>query len=241
MRPVSRLDPHISSEQKYLRAAHIPGNLCYVKVRGEVGNLPSASDRRWGMRLFSQAIIVTFVGLAGCSGDEGRTTASPTRASSDTPTSSLTPAAARLGDDATTAAPSAPATNDSIPEVAPTASDHASGIALRLHVQNGSYDEDPVGITVTIDGSAVVDGTFAASQHEWATFDLVLAPGEHRIEAQSDTGAAMTSVLVMPDEGQRWAFLGYEYSEERSNPKVSEVPLGRRFLFRIDDEAMYID
>lgn len=170
------------------------------------------------MRLSSQVMVVVFAALAGCSGDDGRTSESATVPRTAPPSALATPAA------------SAATTSTTLESSSTT--EYRGEILLTLHVTNQSFEDDPVDITVTIDGSVVVDNSFfVGSQHTWVTFDLALSPGEHELEARSNTGASMIRTVVLTDDGQRWALLSYMYGGGSS----------RDFSFRIADEPMNID
>ncbi len=82
---------------------------------------------------------------------------------------------------------------------------------LQLWVSNQSFVDDPVHLTVTIDGDVVVDDDFAVEgQHNWVSFSLQMPAGEHEIEVVADTGPTLEKTFVTPDSGdRRYALLDY--------------------------------
>ena len=60
---------------------------------------------------------------------------------------------------------------------------------LLLMVSNQSYLDDPVTLTVVIDGFRVLSQPFEVrNQHHFVRFPLRLAPGTHELTAVSNTG-----------------------------------------------------
>lgn len=60
---------------------------------------------------------------------------------------------------------------------------------LHLWVSNQSFAHDPVRLTVTVDGTPVVDQDFfVEGQHNWQLFPLSLPEGRHEVVVTSDTG-----------------------------------------------------
>ncbi|MBA2336971.1 MAG: hypothetical protein H0V96_04305 [Acidimicrobiia bacterium] len=101
---------------------------------------------------------------------------------------------------------------------------------LTLYVSNQSFEHDPVGITVAIDGEVVVrDQFFVEGQHNWITFELSVPPGRHELTMATDTGASHTAELEIPTDAHRWAVADYWF--------YGDTPSS--FTFHIDDEPIY--
>lgn len=103
---------------------------------------------------------------------------------------------------------------------------------LLLWVSNQSFVDDPVRVTVHIDGVPVVDEDFAVEgQHNWVRFPVDLPPGEHELVAESDTGVQLTRTFTLPVKGPRYAVMDYwNYPGE-----------GRRFTWRIQKNPFAFD
>jgi len=135
--------------------------------------------------------------------------------------------------DATTAAsgtagPAAAPTERSGPAAAPSAAPDEQA-TLTLQVSNQSFDDDPVGITVDLDGDVIVDDEFSVgAQHNWVTFEIPVAPGDHELTMRSSTGAEAREALSMPAAGHLWAVVGYWYSPQTP----------RSFSIIVDDEPI---
>ncbi len=89
---------------------------------------------------------------------------------------------------------------------------------LQLWVSNQSFIDDPVHLTVRIDGDLVVDDDFAVEgQHNFVSFPLQLPEGEHVIEVEADTGATLEKTFVTPASGdKRYALVDYwNYGEKK--------------------------
>ena len=84
---------------------------------------------------------------------------------------------------------------------------------VRLWVSNQSFDDDPIRLTISIDGHPVVDDDFAVEgQHNWIPFDIGgLAPGQHTLQAESGTGVVATAELTVVDGEPRWLVVDYWY------------------------------
>lgn len=103
---------------------------------------------------------------------------------------------------------------------------------VKLWVSNQSFDDDPVAITVEIDGEVVVEDVFAVEgQHNWFSFMIDgLEPGEHTITAISDTGVDFAGTFTLPVDEARWMVLDYWYSPDDAEGRhftfdVSEMPI----------------
>lgn len=119
----------------------------------------------------------------------------------DTDTAALTTATAPL-----------PATSD----VALVTHDRAD---LHLWISNQSFADDPVDVTVSIDGSEIIAQPFAVEgQHNWVLFPLALPPGPHVLEVTSGTGATLQEEFTLPEEGRRHAVLDYWDETEDGGP-----------------------
>lgn len=104
---------------------------------------------------------------------------------------------------------------------------------LVLMVSNQSFEDDPVRLTISIDGQQVADDAFeVGSQHSVTNYYVRgLAPGQHEIEVESDTGVSYGSTFTMPTGAPHWAFLTYWYYPDDGNGRFvdlqeSEEPIG---------------
>lgn len=94
-----------------------------------------------------------------------------------------------------------------------------------IWVSNQSFDDDPVAVTIEIDGEVRVSDVFAVEgQHNWQGFLVpTIAPGEHTLTATSSSGASLdTSFTVLPD-GPRYLVVDYWYYPDDAE--------GRHFTF----------
>ncbi len=99
-----------------------------------------------------------------------------------------------------------------------------------LYVSNQSYEDPDIQIIITIDGEVVVDDRFpVGNQHNWVPHLLYLSPGEHRLRAESSTGATFDGTFDTVRGQPRWAVLNYwnESGEE-----------GKRFVLTSYDEPV---
>ena len=163
--------------------------------------------------------------------------------SAGTPSSQMPAGSATSLEGSTTtsssAAVQAPSTGREVsPIAANTTSSPASRPNLTLYVSNQSFEDDPVKVTVDIDGEVVVNDVFnVESQHNWITYELYLAPGRHEITMTSDTGVRKTTTLRMPRRSHRWAVIDYWYYP----PDGTDGGTPRSFSFRVDDKRMSFD
>lgn len=117
----------------------------------------------------------------------------------------------------------------------PRITDEESADVL-LYISNQSFEDDRVRITVHIDGVRLVDDDFdVEGQHNWILFPVELAPGEHRIEAVSDTGASLEQTLTLPEGERRWAVLDYWFYPDQGDDQ-DDVP--RMFTFEAYDHPV---
>ena len=102
---------------------------------------------------------------------------------------------------------------------------------LTLYVSNQSFEDDPVLLTVNIDGVPLVDGRFyVEGQHNWLAAPIDLPNGEHTITASSDTGATLTEIFETSPQQRLWAVLDYWYYPTEGPREltwyVSDEPVG---------------
>ncbi len=81
---------------------------------------------------------------------------------------------------------------------------------LHLWVSNQSFTDDPVVVTVSIDGVQLIDQPFdVEGQHNWVLFPIEVAPGRHLVTVESGTGAQLERQFTLPDDGRRYAVIDY--------------------------------
>ena len=83
--------------------------------------------------------------------------------------------------------------------------------AAHLFVSNQSFDDDPVGLTISIDDAQVIVGDFhVEGQHTWIGFLLTgLEPGPHVLHAVSDTGVEEGFEFEVVADAPRHLVLNY--------------------------------
>ena len=103
---------------------------------------------------------------------------------------------------------------------------------VQLWVSNQSFEDDPVMLTVRVDGIPVVAEPFSVEgQHNWQSFLLRgLAPGEHTVIAESDTGATSSWTFTLAADAPRWLVVDYWYYPDEAE--------GRHFTFQESDEPV---
>ncbi len=103
---------------------------------------------------------------------------------------------------------------------------------VKLWVSNQSFEDDPVTMTISIDGVQVVADSFdVGSQHNWFSFMIDgLEPGEHELTATSGAGATFEATFTLPDE-PLWMVVDYWYYPDDAE--------GRHFTFSESDEPIY--
>jgi hypothetical protein len=103
---------------------------------------------------------------------------------------------------------------------------------VQLWVSNQSFEDDPVSITVRVDGIPVVGEPFSVEgQHNWQSFLIRgLAPGDHTVTAESDTGATSSWTFDLPADEPRWLVVDYWYYPDEAE--------GRHFTFQESDEPV---
>jgi hypothetical protein len=104
---------------------------------------------------------------------------------------------------------------------------------LNLWVSNQSFVDDPVDLTVRIDGVEVVSQPFDVDdQHNWIRFSIEAAPGHHVLTAESDTGASTRKNFSLPGSGDRHAVLEYwNYEDDK----------GKRFTWKLQSTEVHFD
>ena len=109
--------------------------------------------------------------------------------------------------------------------------------SLTLLVSNQSFADDPVRITVRIDGDVVVDDDFFVdSQHNWRTFDLAVTPGDHLVSLTSDTNVEWETTLAVPSDDHRWAAAAYWHQPTPTDTRAASAT--GAFSFVVDDEPI---
>lgn len=156
-------------------------------------------------------------------------------------------AAAFLGNEAAsqpTVPPTVPATVPStIPDLAVV--EAAQGFEIEptdevfvLMVSNQSFEDDRVGLQISIDGQVVADDRYVVgSQHTVTTYVVRgLAPGSHELSVTSDTGVSFVSRVRAAEGRPRWAYLTYWY-----HPDDTDDPRGRYVAVTESDERPALD
>ncbi|MEU8329873.1 hypothetical protein [Micromonospora sp. NPDC048839] len=122
-------------------------------------------------------------------------------------------------------APSAPTASRTAPPspAAPTVrvveEDRAD---LHLWVTNQSFRDDPVVLTVSIDGTKIVDRHFAVeNQHNFVLFPVQVPPGRHVVRVVSGTGVEIQETFTMPEAGRQYAAIDYENAMDDAGRKVN--------------------
>lgn len=104
-----------------------------------------------------------------------------------------------------------------------------------LYVGNQSFDEDPVDVTVHIDGKKAVEADFyVKNQHNWIMHRFSLPAGLHRLTATSKKGkASLDEEFEIIDK--HWAVIDYWYYPTL---RGGAGPTPRHFIFRIQDSPI---
>lgn len=102
---------------------------------------------------------------------------------------------------------------------------------VQLWVSNQSFADDAVTVMVRVDGIPVVSEVFLVEgQHNWQSWLLRgLAPGEHTVTAESDTGVTTSWTFTLPGDEPRWLVLDYWNDADAA---------GRRFTFHASDQPI---
>jgi hypothetical protein len=105
---------------------------------------------------------------------------------------------------------------------------------LLLLVGNQSFLDNPVVLTVQIDGVEVVSQPFEVrDQHHSLSFPLRLGPGAHLLRVTSDTGQTLEETFSLPADGSRryGSIDYYNYADEDGmllDWYFSSMPMGIR-------------
>ncbi len=104
-----------------------------------------------------------------------------------------------------------------------------------LFVANQSFDEDPVDITVHIDGKKAIAADFyVENQHNWIRHQFNLSPGQHKLTVKSKKGEASLDKEFDITE-KHWAVIDYWYYPEQ---RGGAGPTPRQFSFMIQDRPI---
>lgn len=105
------------------------------------------------------------------------------------------------------------------PRIRVVASDDA---ALHLWVSNQGPEDDPVVLTVTIDGIEVVAQPFEVrNQHTFVLFPLDIQPGPHEVKVISGTGVVFKRRFTMAEAGRQYAGISYWNYPEDGGRKIT--------------------
>lgn len=111
--------------------------------------------------------------------------------------------------------------------------DHES-CDLLLMVSNQSYLDDPVALTVVIDGLDVLSQPFEVrNQHHFVRFPLRVGAGTHQLKVSSNTGVVLEVQFTLPGTGERQhaAIAYYNYADEDGRLidwNIQSTPIGIR-------------
>lgn len=105
---------------------------------------------------------------------------------------------------------------------------------LLLTISNQSYLDDPVVLTVVIDGVEVLSRPFEVrNQHNFVPFPLCVGPGAHKVWVSTDTDVALEEEFVLPPTGERqYASIEYfNYADEDGKLIdwfIQSIPMGTK-------------
>ena len=104
---------------------------------------------------------------------------------------------------------------------------------LHLWVSNQSYLDDPVVLTIDIDGQLVTSQPFEVKhQHHWVLFPLEIPAGSHIVHVVSDTGVTRTQPFTLPAGLRRYAVIDYWNDADEDGRQItwdlSTQPIGFR-------------
>ncbi|MDG4841187.1 hypothetical protein O7631_32110 [Micromonospora sp. WMMD967] len=102
---------------------------------------------------------------------------------------------------------------------------------LHLWVSNQSFTDDPVALTVSIDGTKILDRFFAVEhQHNWVLFPVRVAPGHHVVRVVAGTGVEKQASFAMPETGRQYAAVDYgnamDERQRHVNWLLQSTPIG---------------
>ena len=104
---------------------------------------------------------------------------------------------------------------------------------LHLWVSNQSFKDNPIVLTISIDGTEVVEQPFeVGDQHNWILFPVSLPPGKHVVNVASDTGAKMTQSFTSHATEPRYAAADYWNYADKD---------GQHITWRIQSRVMAFD
>ncbi|MEM7271513.1 MAG: hypothetical protein AAF547_00410 [Actinomycetota bacterium] len=130
--------------------------------------------------------------------------------------------------------PTAGTTNTAPPELLAIEQTDREPIAdeLKLWVSNQSFDDDPVRITISIDGAVAVDDRFPVEdQHHWVGYLLAdLPPGDHTVSVVSETGAEFSTDITLIEDRPLWLVVEYWFDDQEAT--------GRFFTVKRSDEPV---
>lgn len=146
--------------------------------------MTSGAGRHRAAALLSAAIVG--MAISSCGGDGGTTVAGDPRPAAKSPTASET-----------------------APSDAPRLTTERDA-DLHLWVSNQSFIDDPMTLTVSIDGVVLVDQPFKVEgQHNWILFPIRLDAGPHEVRAVSQNGEVMEARFRVPADAPRYANINY--------------------------------
>lgn len=104
---------------------------------------------------------------------------------------------------------------------------------LLLSVSNQSYLDDPVVITIEIDGVQVVSESFEVrNQHHSVRFPLQLGLGPHVVHVTTDMGVTIDERFALQEGPRSHASVSYyNYADEDGKPidwHIQFTPMGTR-------------
>ena len=104
---------------------------------------------------------------------------------------------------------------------------------LHLWVSNQSFADDPVTLTVTVDGTEVVAQPFEVEgQHSWILFGIKAPPGRHVLTVTSGTGAELEKRFTLAELRRRYGVIDYwNYPDDG----------GRHITWRIQSQPLAFD
>lgn len=101
---------------------------------------------------------------------------------------------------------------------------------LHLWVSNQSFVDDPVDVTISVDGIEIINQPFTVeNQHNWVLFPINAPREQHTLSAVSDTGAELEQAFTLPARGRRYAVLDYWNYQNRD---------GRHFTWHIENKPV---
>jgi hypothetical protein len=102
-----------------------------------------------------------------------------------------------------------------LPQIEPISEAQAPGVEgnVALYIANMAFEPDTIDMRIEIDGRAVIQGTFVRNlQTPQTRYRLNLAPGKHRLKAETLRGQAILEREISIPEDSHIG-IGYVYSE----------------------------